>query len=120
MKRKSSNQIGINFYLLHLLLAGCLLTGCQDDSGDKIFADTGSKIAQAWDKAKYLDAENDYMPAAEAYDLLRQMNLTHKQTKAVELAIGKLYVRLRRAAEAGDANAKKILEGIQENSKKSS
>ncbi len=119
MKRKSSALIGLNYCLLLLLLAGCLLTGWrQDDLGDKIFADAGPKITQVWAKAKSLDAENDYMSAAEVYDSLRQMNLTHKQEMAVKMAIGELYIRLKRAATAGDASAKKILEDIQENSKK--
>lgn len=99
------------------LASALVITGCSEDSSDSLFSESPAKIKQAWAGARRLDAANDYFRAAQAYDELVGMELSSKQTAAVQIAVNRLYDRVNKAAAKGDPNAKEIVNRIKASGK---
>lgn len=103
----------------YVLWGWCLLMICWVGCTKEVtcFNKATPHVQAVWADAVKLDKENNYMEAAETYDRLLHMALTPEQTTAVQSAVGRMYVRMNRAAANGDREAKRIVDMINENKK---
>jgi len=101
------------------LTASCLLlTGCNArESLKSSFQDAPFNTRQQLEEAIRLDQANNYMRAAEQYDVVLHGKLTWQQKESVQAAINKLFSRMTKAAAHGDPEAVQTLKTIEANQK---
>jgi hypothetical protein len=104
-----------HYVLWGLCLSLLCWAGCSNDV--TCFNNATPQVQAVWADAVKLDKENSYMEAAETYDHLLHMAINPEQTRAVQTAVGRMYVRMNRAAANGDREAKRIVGMLNENKK---
>jgi len=107
------------WFKIGCLTASCLLlTGCNArESLKSSFQDAPFNTRQQLEEAIRLDQANNYMRAAEQYDVVLHGKLTWQQKESVQAAINKLFSRMTKAAAHGDPEAVQTLKTIEANQK---
>ena len=102
--------------LIVCFLAASLLTGCAKGTGGVAFIFEGAspEIKAAWSKATAADLANEYLTAANGYQLIlsRADKLSVEQCQSVTVARSQLFARLNIAAKKGEPGAVKALDTL--------
>jgi len=109
----------LNKNLSHLVvccLAASLLTGCAKGTGGVayIFDGASPEIKAAWSKATAADLANEFVTAANGYQLILSQadKLSVEQCQSVTDARCQLFSRLNIAAKKGEPGAVKALDTL--------
>ena len=95
------------------LLGGCGQGGPKLTSADmKAFEGAAPELKQSWDLAQAAAGTNDYVSAILRLRSMLSPNLSTEQLQAVQNAISSYDEKLLKAADRGDAAAKKTLETL--------
>jgi hypothetical protein len=100
---------------LSCLTAGCLLlAGCNSrESLKSSFRDAPLNMREQVEEAIRLDRANNYMHAAEHYDVVLRGELTSQQRLTVQASIDQLFSRMSKAAAQGNSEAMQTLKLIE-------